>query len=150
MDPLGSRLERLSPEQRRSVEDYIDFLLSRSEPQAERNPPAPPLPVAAPPPLLVITETEQPQLPLPANSQEPGKTGSGDPPHRTATEPPGLREIMTGGEDPLASGYMDYGKFEPPEKVPPSPADEAVRRVKAKLDRKKGEKQADALLEWVE
>ncbi len=56
MESLESKLDRLSPEQRKEVEDFVDFLLSRSG-----NVPAPPAagqtPVSfqnvAPPPLFV-------------------------------------------------------------------------------------------------
>ena len=31
MDPLENKLDRLSPEQRREVEDFVDFLIQRAE-----------------------------------------------------------------------------------------------------------------------
>ena len=150
-DSLESRLERLSPEQRRSVEDYVDFLLSRPASLAG-NPGTPatvPPPVAAPPPLLTLREMEQPGVSPPACPPDPGIVLSDDPVRREEAESPGIRPITTEREDALTGGYMDYGKFEPPQKSPPSPADEAVKRVRGKLDRRKGEKPADSLLEWV-
>lgn len=150
-DSLESRLERLSPEQRRSVEDYVDFLISRTTGPAG-NPETPaivPLPVAAPPPLLTLHGMEQPGVSPPVCPPEPGIVLMEDPVVREEAESPGIRAITTEREDVLTGGYMDYGKFEPPQKSSPSPADEAVKRVKVKLDRKKGEKPADSLLEWV-
>jgi len=150
-DSLESRLERLSPEQRRSVEDYVDFLISRPAAQGG-NPgisPAAPLPVAAPPPLLSLHEMDQPGTSLPACPQEPVIIPRDDSASTKETESSGIQEIATEREDTSSGGYMDYGKFELPQNPPPSPADEAVRRVKVKLDRKKGDKPADSLLEWV-
>jgi len=144
-DSLENRLERLSPEQRRSVEDYIDFLLSRPSAQIMNQG----TPAAAPPPLLTLHEMEQPGTSLPACPQEPVLIPLDDSARTKETEPFGIQEITTEREDTSSGGYMDYGKFELPQKSPPSPADEAVRRVKGKLDRKKGDKPADSLLEWV-
>jgi len=56
MESLESRLERLSPGQRREVEDFVDFLLSRPESSLAGQPAAgtPPAPHTAPPLLSSI------------------------------------------------------------------------------------------------
>jgi hypothetical protein len=56
-----------------------------------------------------------------------------------------MQEIAV--DDSLTGDYMDYGKYEPP---PPSPATEAVQRVKEKLSRKKGDDPANKMLEWID
>lgn len=151
MDTLESRLERLSPEQLRSVEDYIDFLLSRSAGHTGDRMSSPSVlpPVAAPPPLLTL-DMPQPALSAPLSSQEPAITGPDRSLRKTEPEIPEIQEIMTEKDDTRSGGYLDYGAFESPQKAPSSPADEAVQRVKKKLDRKRDDTQADALLEWVD
>ena len=153
MDSLEGRLERLAPEQRRSVEDYIDFLLSRPAGQAgaSGSPPSTPQPISAPPPILTLQDT--PQSGTTASSDPRQEPSSGEPdrsPERKEVEETGIREIISVEEDTPARGYLDYGKFEAPEKSSPSPADEAVQRVKKKLDGKRSRSPADTLLEWVE
>ena len=57
MESLESKLDRLSPEQRKEIEDFVDFLLSRSgtgvvPPSTPVN--NPPVLNIAPPPLSLI------------------------------------------------------------------------------------------------
>jgi hypothetical protein len=56
-----------------------------------------------------------------------------------------MQEIAV--DDSLTGDYIDYGKYEPP---PPSPATEAVQRVKDKLSRKKENDPAKKMLEWID
>jgi len=136
MDSLASRLERLTAEQRKSVEDYIDFLLSRTGLQNGEiagSAPHQNLP-DAPPPLLPVAEATAASQKAPEAPQESSR----------------VREIAPAGDDSKGSSYLDYGLFEGAQKSPPSPADEAVERVKKRLSEKKEEAPADNLLEWVE
>jgi len=147
MESLESKLERLTPFQQKEVEDFVDFLLSRSgiiRDVPGPIPVAPPLINGAPPPLTMIEpvhimtgslhETEQQSLP-----------GSGSPspaPEETAGV---IQEIGTGGDDWIARDYLDYGKFEQP-----SPAAEAVKKVKEKLGRRQEQDKGNHILEWID
>jgi hypothetical protein len=58
-----------------------------------------------------------------------------------------MQEIASGGDNTITNDYMDYGKFDQP---PPSPATEAVRRVKEKISQRKEHDPAQELLEWID
>jgi len=153
MDSLENMLERLSPEQRRSVEDYVDFLLHRSVKQSSGTPDMVPAgsPLdAAPPPLFPVQEspvTESPAIRIAHRAPETGLPPASDEPDAGT---PVLTEIAPEKEDVLASGYMDYGKFEQPEERTPSPADEAVQRVRVKINGKKDKDPSRKLLDWID
>ncbi len=152
-DSLENRLERLSPEHRRSVEDYIDFLLAcaaRGTGTSPRTSQDLSPQIVAPPPFFPTPDIPPADPPLTENLPDIPQTKTDHP--IDAVEPKTLRiqEIATEKEDSLSQGYMDYGKFEPPQKSPPSPADEAVRRVKIKLDGKKEKDPARNVLDWID
>jgi hypothetical protein len=146
MESLESKLDRLSPEQRREVEDFLDFLLQRVKTPAAlplNHASAPPALAVAPPPLTV-------QEPAPA--PEPGKVYDlirrQEPAPALPQEDPVtllMQEIAV--DDSLTDDYMDYGKYEQP---PPSPATEAVQRVKEKLQQKKEAEPSKQLLDWID
>ena len=145
MESLESRLDRLSTEQRREVEDFVDFLIQRAGTFA----PAPTVPPAAPPPLITIAP---PSIPLqePSTVPEPAKTRTrirvSESPDPAPQEDPVtllMQEIAV--DDPRTNDYMDYGKYEPP---PPTPATEAVKRVKEKISRKKVNDTGNPILDW--
>jgi hypothetical protein len=155
MGSLDGKLEQLTPEDRKLVEDFVNLLIQRAFRQsADSLDPvtAPPVPAIAPPPLLIVQEP--PPAELPAVS-----TGSGVPrpdmmvpavhiPEHGA--PPAFLELGQDTGDLLTTDYMDYGKFEQKEKIPPSPADAAVQRVKIRLNGKKGKDPTHNLLEWID
>ena len=134
MNPLESKLDQLSPDQRKEVEDFVDFLLSRADPLPVRDVSSSAPPVLTPPP---------PVMTAPEMHQEPGTLAENvddilrkeDPEAKpgpvNGPESP-VREITAGGDDRITRDYMDYGQFE----RGPSPADEAVKKVKQKLIRK--------------
>ncbi len=66
-------------------------------------------------------------------------------------EPPAvIQEIAVDDE---SDGYFDYGRFEktaPPAPLPPSPADEAVKKVKRKLIQKSEQASKTQLLDWID
>ena len=154
MESLERKLEQLSPEQQKSVEDYVDFLLHRSAQQAPAQAdPAPTLPLisAAPPPFIAVPEIPGEDPPVvrithgSPRSEPPQDTYEPDLPSARV-----LQEIAPEPEDSLTSGYMDYGRFEPAEKAPVSPADEAVRKVRIRLGEKKRDIPTNNLLEWID
>jgi hypothetical protein len=146
MESLERKLERLSPQQRRQVEDFADFLLQRQKesPSPPLNRAGTPSPPAAVPPPLTVQEVSPAPEPVKAYDLIQGQgRDSGE-----VEEDPVIllmKEIAV--DDSLADDYMDYGKYEPP---PPSPATDAVQRVKEKLNRKKENDPAKKMLEWID
>ncbi len=148
MDSLESRLERLTPGQRREVEDFVEFLLQQSGTSpALKNPvpQAPPQSLNVAPPVFTVQE-----LPL---NPEPFRMNVHDPiPESTPISEeslPLIAEITISDEDLLTHDYMDYGQFDPSSQQP-SPADEAVRNVKVKMSRKDKEDRTHQLLDWID
>jgi len=151
MESLESKIDRLSPEQRKEIEDFVDFLLSRSEPvsgpQVVIHPQAPARNVA-PPPLTMIE---------PVHIMESQQFRSQNPVHQTdldqiAEEPaplPTVQEINGGPGDILSHDYMDYGQFERPQPQP-SPATKAVRNVKTRLAKSDDLDRSKHLLDWID
>ena len=149
MESLESKLDRLSPDQRREVEDFVDFLLYRSgSPQGVSslttvNPPvlkpaSPVIPVMTP---IIIQET----LPVVVHEQnirraEPSSLGVSEG-HFSP-----IQEITVEVEDRISRDYMDYGQFEQQQ----SPATEAVKKVKAKLIQKSEQDKSHHLLDWID
>jgi hypothetical protein len=150
MESLESKIDRLSPEQRREVEDFVDFLLYRySQAPVPIQPgtrPSPPVRNVAPPPLTLIEPVHvveypvsRPPDPSPAYEREPSAAGNSD-------AFPAIQEIGAGTDDPVSHDYMDYGRFE----QQPSPAGEAVKKVKAKLSRSEEQNRSNHLLDWID
>lgn len=148
MESLESKLDRLSPDQRREVEDFVDFLLYRSgspqgiHSQTSINPPVlkpepPAIPVMAP---LVMQET----MPVVAYEQHTRKSESPSLGMPEETDSP-LREITVEVDDRISRDYMDYGQFEQS-----SPATEAIKKVKAKLIQKSEKDVSRHLLDWID
>jgi len=149
MESLESKIDRLSPEQQREAEDFVDFLLYRSgqtpvlqpinrPPQSVRN--------VAPPPLTMIEPVHVVEYPQ-SRSQDPSLTCEREP--SAAGNPdafPVIQEIGGSTGDLVSHGYMDYGRFE----QQLSPAEEAVKKVKAKLSRSEEKKKPNLLLDWID
>jgi hypothetical protein len=145
MESLERKLERLSPEQLRQVEDFTDFLLQhrKESPSPPRNRARTPYPPAAVPPPLKVQEPAPAPEPVKVYDLIQGKEQKagvveGDPVTLL------MQEIAV--DDSLTGDYIDYGKYEP---LPLSPATEAVQRVKDKLGRKKENDPAKKMLEWI-
>lgn len=147
MESLESRLDRLSPEQRKEVEDFVEFLLSRSGRvfpslnTAVNNSPA--LNVT-PPPLSMIDsvhagETGPVRLPDPARTET--RATSAD---ESASTP--FHEINGGFPQEISCDYLDYGQFD----QHPSPATEAVRKVKRKIIEREEQDKPRHLFDWVD
>ena len=152
MESLESKLDRLSPDQRREVEDFVDFLIQRAEGIRVTVQVAPASRDAAPsmksvaPPLIMADPAvpEEPQVLPPREEVLPAAPE----PVQEAGPSSAMHEIETD------DGYLDYGKFEktaPAARapLPPSPADAAVQKVKRKLIQK-GEAQKDKMLDWID
>ena len=148
MESLESKLDRMSPDQRREIEDFVDFLLYRSgSPQGVTSQttalppvakPAPPvIPVMAP---MIMQETPQVLVHEQNIRQEESSSLGMSEEHYSP-----IQEITVEAEDRISRDYMDYGQFEQS-----SPATEAVKKVKAKLIQKSEQDKSRHLLDWID
>jgi hypothetical protein len=147
MESLESRMERLTPEQRREVEDFVDFLLLKNNiRQVPVSAPSPPPLMMNTPPLLSPDQSSLLQQP-PVRMQDLIIRDESRPPVISADRAPSsVRENTTEGEDWITRDYMDYGKFD----QQPFPATEAVKKVKQKIIAREAEAKSRRLLDWVD
>ncbi len=146
LEPLETRIARLTPEQQREVSDFVDFLLLKNTIAQPGEGAVSSLIMVNTPPVMmpdpvpvslsgVITPSApliapQPSSPLPADE----------------TSPPLIQEILGGRDDGITSDYIDYGKFE--EKT--SPATDAVRNVRKRIVARQDKDKPGHLLDWVD
>ncbi|WP_292370427.1 hypothetical protein [Methanoregula sp. UBA64] len=157
MESLESKLDRLTPGERREVEDFVDFLIQRAEGMRA---PAPVVPAfrdtSAParsiaPPLITadpVVPDEPVAYPAPAPHEIPAAPELIQPAASPAPQPPLVLEIETD------DGLLDYGRFEKGAAaarapLPPSPADAAIQKVKRKLIQK-SEPPKNQMLDWID
>jgi hypothetical protein len=148
MESLESKLERLSPEQRKEIEDFVDFLLSRAvqvRTPSDGSRESVPVLNLAPPPLTLIEpvhvmETSTVRL------QDLVRTEDREVPAARDEPVPVPFQEIGGGSDRIAHDYMDYGRFE----HQPSPATEAVKKIKRKIVAREGQEKPRHLLDWVD
>ena len=149
MDSLENKLERMTPGQRREVEDFVDFLLQQSNIS-----PAPMIPVPLAPHMMDVA-------PPPLTREEPPATsgtsriashdvilasGTADPACEESTP---LAVEIDPNDDYITHDYMDYGQFDQSSRQP-SQSTEAVRNVKMKMSRKDKEDRTSQLLDWID
>jgi len=147
MESLESRMERLTLEQRREVEDFMDFLLLKNNIRQG------PVSVPSPPPVMMNTppvlSSEEPSFPRqsPVRMQDSIIRNEPRPPVITTDQDSSpVRENNEEGEDWITRDYMDYGKFDQSF----SPATEAVKKVKQKINARESEDNSRRLLDWVD
>jgi hypothetical protein len=145
MESLESRLERLTPEQRHEVEDFVDFLIQKNTlPQTSVTTSPPPVMLNTPP-VFTAEPAATPMVP-PLRMQdlmireEPASAVT------SLDSAPAMQEITVGNDDALTHDYMDYGRFDPQ----PSPATEAVAKVRKKIIAREAEDKTHHILEWVD
>jgi hypothetical protein len=148
MESLESKLDRLSPEQRSEVEEFVDFLLYRlglshdessqtvlnllaSKSAQSLIPVMAPIMIQETPPFVMSEQN--------IRQEEPSSIGMSDE-HSIP-----MQEIAVEVEDLISRDYMDYGQFEQQ-----SPATEAVREVKTKLILKSDQDTSRNLLDWID
>jgi hypothetical protein len=148
MESLESKLDRLSPEHRKEVEEFVDFLMFRSgiSPDSQRTSPvSPELKKVAPPPLtlpepLNVTDTPPQKIDdLPSGENTQIRVRSEE--HISP-----LQEISVGNDDRITRDYMDYGQYEHPS----SPAINAVKNVKEKLKKQEEQEKPRVSLDWID
>ena len=145
MESLESKLDRLSAEQRKEVEEFVDFLLYRSG-NSHELPDIAPVPQEfrkiAPPPLNGQEPVHPPDN-LPIKDAIPAENSSG--PIKAEPQIP-IHEIFVAGDDRITRDYMDYGEFE----QNPSPAIIAVKKVKEKLQKSDDQEKPRVSLDWID
>ena len=147
MESLESKLDRLKPEQRKEVEDFVDFLILRSgkTPESPATAPVPSqIPKVAPPPLIVPEPVHTPENPPPKEYDTISAENSSGP--VLAEQATSIQEIETGSDDGITRDYMDYGQFEQQS----SPAIIAVKKVKEKLQKHKEQEKPRISLDWID
>jgi len=146
MESLESKMDRLSSEQRKEVEEFVDFLIYRSGNRAESPvsvPSPPPIQNVAPPPLSPPEAVHDPENFTSGISDAPDAVSSSS--VRTEEHPTPIREIVMSGDDRIIREYMDYGRSEQD-----SPAVLAVKNVKEKLKRQEKHEKSRELLDWID
>ena len=150
MESLESKLERLSPGQRKEVEDFVDFLIFRSgdpQPPPRIIPQAPPILSVSPPPMEPVTLSLQPsQVPSPSTQDMLMRDAPRDSPGMSRPDPAPVQEARSTGDDWITRDYMDYGQFE----QAPSPATDAVKKVKQKISQREEHDKSRQLLDWID
>ncbi|HZK30951.1 MAG TPA: hypothetical protein VFC43_06950 [Methanoregula sp.] len=148
MESLESKLDRLTPDQRKEIEDFVDFLLYRSgnlpvahgaaqSPVSRQNVAS--LPLILQEPVHIMENT-----PLERHDSSPVENSFSPLNNEERATP--IQEIIVGGEDPISRDYMDYGSFE----KNPSPATIAVKTVKEKLQKREEQEKPRVSLDWIE
>lgn len=148
MESLESKLDRLTAEQRKEVEDFVDFLMFRSGSSHESPLAAAVTPLLQDAALPILTPPEPVRFP----EHSPGK-GFESPSDEslslfveTKEQSVSFNEIIVGGDDHVTHGYLDYGQFEQKS----SPAITAVKNVKEKLQKQKEQEKPRVLLDWID
>jgi len=148
MESLESKLDRLAPEQRKEVEEFVDFLMYRSgtSPGTPATAPvSPDLKKAAPPPLTVPEPVHTSEKPQQKNCDFPRIENSS----RSSLNEEQvslMQEITVGGDDRITRDYMDYGQYEHQS----SPAIIAVKKVKEKLEKQGEQDKPRVSLDWID
>jgi hypothetical protein len=147
MESLENKLDRLAPDQRKEIEDFVDFLLYRSGNL--------PVPVtvqstvsrqnAAPPPLILEEPVHIPENP-PQKEYDSYQAEHAALSVKIEEQVLPIQEIIVGGEDRISCEYMDYGSFE----KTPSPATIAVKNVKEKLQKREEQEKPRVSLDWID
>jgi hypothetical protein len=148
MESLESKLDRLSPEQRKEVEEFVDFLMYRSGASLgtpATAPVSPDLKKAAPPPLTVLE-------PVHTSEKPPQKICDFPRIEHSSLSPVNeeqvslMQEIAVGGDDRITRDYMDYGQYEHQS----SPAVIAVKNVKEKFKKLGEQEKPRVSLDWID
>jgi hypothetical protein len=148
MESLESKLDRLSPEQRKEVEDFVDFLMYHSG-NSHESPGTPPVSLelqrVAPPPLSLSEPVQFAENPL-VKGYDSHQSENSLLPVKNEEQMKPIREIIVGGDDRITRDYMDYGQFEQKS----SPATIAVKNVKEKLQKREEQEKPRVSLDWID
>jgi len=147
MESLESKLDRLSPDQRKEIEDFVDFLLFRSGnvPIAPVTAPGPVSRQNIAPPPLILQEPVHIMENLPVGGSDSPPIENSPSSHYNKDPVTPVQEITVAAEDRTRE-YMDYGQFE--QKT--SPAITAVKNVKQKLQKREEQEKPRISLDWID
>jgi hypothetical protein len=148
MESLESKLDRLTSDQRKEVEDFVDFLISRSGNSHESSGASMVLPLSqnvAPPPLTLSEPVHVPEN-SPVKGYESLHEERSPLPIRNEEQSTPFKEIILSGDERITHGYLDYGEFE----QHLSPAMVAVKNVKEKLKKNEEHEKPRELLDWID
>ena len=147
MESLERRMELLTTEQRSEVEDFVDFLLAKDNIRQSRASTSSASPVLLNTPPILSSAPPPSEQPPPVHRQDPVVQDESCLPVICAdTPPPQVRETVAGGDDWITRDYMDYGKFD----RQPSPAEEAVKKVKRKMLQRGEDGKPRQILDWID
>lgn len=143
MESLENKIERLSLEQRQELEDFVDFLLQRTDisVQTPLKPASPPITLPVAPPPLSVDES--------GSSKE--KIKNYDLIHQQKVDSSSttrqdkdslVQEILDNGDDFLAEEYMDYGQFDKETKI--TTHKKQIKKKPAIVEK------ASDVLEWID
>jgi hypothetical protein len=147
MESLESKLDRLTADQRKEVEDFVDYLIFRSGnfPVSPATTPVPSqIQKVAPPPLIVQEPVHTPENPtLKGDDMIPVDNSLGLVQVELAIP---IHDISAASDDRITRDYMDYGQFEQKS----SPATIAVKNVKEKLQKREEQEKPTVSLDWID
>ncbi|MCK9591978.1 MAG: hypothetical protein M0Q91_08230 [Methanoregula sp.] len=148
MESLESKLDRLTADQRKEIEDFVDFLLYRSGnlpavPGTRETPPV--LQNVAPPPFVLSEPVYFAENHL-IQGYDSHQDENPSVPVKNVEQVKPIQEIILGGEDRINREYMDYGQFEQKS----SPATIAVKNVKEKLQKREEQEKPRVSLDWID
>jgi hypothetical protein len=147
MESLESKLDRLSLEQRKEVEEFVDFLFYRSGNTCEF-PGTTEVPMVfkktAPPSLVAQEPAHTPyNFPIKDDDMIPGEILSDPVQTKQGTL---FNGISSAGDDRITRDYLDYGQYN----QTPSPATAAVKNVKEKLQKRAENEKSRVSLDWID
>jgi hypothetical protein len=148
MESLESKLERLSPVQRKEVEDFVDYLIFRSgnpQPVPRMIPQVPPILSSVPPGLEPAPRSSPDPVSSPPLVQDLQQDTLPISPTVSSPQSP-VQEVRSANDDWISRDYMDYGQFE----QSPSPATDAVKKVKQKIGQREEHDKSRQLLDWID
>ena len=151
MESLESKLDRLPPDQRKEVEDFVDFLMYRSG-NSHESPGAPGTATILPasqnvaPPPLTLQEAVHVTEDSTVKTYESLHGERSSLPVKNEEQATPFREITAGNDDRVTHVYLDYGEFE----QHPSPATVAVKNVKEKLQQREEKEKPRVSLDWID
>ena len=137
MEPLESRIARLTLAQQQEVADFVDFLLQKYSPHlGETTGAQPAVRVSVPP---VMEADTHPDVPHDTMNTESGFSAS-----RVFSAP--ARRDRHEQDEGITRGYLNYGDFE---QEPPRPAGRPADPRRPTIPRD-SQKDSSQLLDWVD
>jgi hypothetical protein len=142
MDSLKNRIERLTVEQQREVEDFIDFLLLKNNARQGPSTALPPAWMNAPPVMDAEPGPAIPGIYLSPQGNESRKPGI---PQELLPDPP-IHETPSASDNGITRDYLDYGEYDAD--WPVSAGSE--KKVRPRISRQRTGDESSHQLDWVD